>query len=214
MSQDYSVLYRMDHIADRRTISRFNSAILSVRRENLEGVYDVHTNFMHYPKIMQPTHARWERLPPPDPGHSAKLMEGMSSLRLTNGTSETDETSRDQKPKRLSTSGSTIFPPVPSIFSRRFAITDICYETAESSTFGVPGPDGDVYDIGSNGVISMADPLHPEFMSADLLSELPPECKDALVEAATREWAWKSKWRTEATDTARCSALKSYAWYP
>jgi chromatin structure-remodeling complex protein RSC7 len=29
-----------------------------VRRQRLHGVYDIHTNQMHYPAIMQPTHAR------------------------------------------------------------------------------------------------------------------------------------------------------------
>jgi chromatin structure-remodeling complex protein RSC7 len=31
---------------------------------NLNGVYDIHTNTMQYPKIMQPTHARWEAVEP------------------------------------------------------------------------------------------------------------------------------------------------------
>lgn len=28
--------------------------------ENSKGVYDIHTNAMHWPRHMQPTHARWE----------------------------------------------------------------------------------------------------------------------------------------------------------
>lgn len=38
--------------------SNFNSILTSVRRANLNGVYDIHTNQMHYPHIIQPTHAR------------------------------------------------------------------------------------------------------------------------------------------------------------
>jgi chromatin structure-remodeling complex protein RSC7 len=176
-------------------------------------VYDVHTNVMQYPKIMQPTHARWEALPPSDFKPSSQLTEGMSTLRLTNGTDGTDEISAHE-PEIAADSASSIFHPVPSVFTRRFAITDIHYETPESSTLGVPGPDGDVHDIGNNGLISMADPQHPEFVSAAVLAELPPDCKDALVEAASREWAWKSRWRSEASDAARGAPLKSYAWYP
>jgi chromatin structure-remodeling complex protein RSC7 len=198
--------------------SRYNSSTASLRRDNLDGVYDVHTNFMHYPKIMQPSHARWERLPPADSTASSKLMDGMSTLRLSNGTSGADEESPaahgEHEENESSEENPSMFAPVPSMFTRRFAITDIQYETAESSTLGRPGPDGDVHDIGVNGVISMADPLHPEFVSADVLAELPLDCKDALVDAAAREWEWKSKWRTEATDAARSAPLKSYSWYP
>jgi hypothetical protein len=34
----------------------------AVRRANLNGLYDIHTNQMHYPSIMQPTHARIEQI--------------------------------------------------------------------------------------------------------------------------------------------------------
>ncbi len=42
--------------------SRFNSDIGAIRRQNLSGVYDVHTNIMQYPATMQPTHARFEQV--------------------------------------------------------------------------------------------------------------------------------------------------------
>ena len=41
-------------------ISRFNSSMAAMRRRNLNGIYDPHTNQMQYPRTMQPTHARWE----------------------------------------------------------------------------------------------------------------------------------------------------------
>jgi chromatin structure-remodeling complex protein RSC7 len=194
--------------------SRYNSNVLHVRRENLHGVYDVHTNAVHYPKIMQPTHARWERQPPPDPKLNSTLMQGMSTLRLTNGTSEAEEDPSSVEENEITEDSKSIFAGVPSMFSRRFVIADIQYETAESDTLGFPGPDGDSQDIGTNGLLRMDDRLHPEFMSPDVLSDLPPECKDALVDAATREWAWKSKWQTEAADSGRTAPSKSYAWYP
>ncbi|EHY53499.1 chromatin structure-remodeling complex subunit RSC7 [Exophiala dermatitidis] len=43
-----------------REASRFNSMLAAARLENLHGVYDIHTNAMHFPSHMQPTHARWE----------------------------------------------------------------------------------------------------------------------------------------------------------
>ncbi|GAM90577.1 hypothetical protein ANO11243_086210 [Dothideomycetidae sp. 11243] len=42
---------------------KFNSSLTALRRANLAGVYDTHTNLMLYPKIMQPTHARWDPVP-------------------------------------------------------------------------------------------------------------------------------------------------------
>ncbi|QGA12809.1 hypothetical protein EYB26_000454 [Talaromyces marneffei] len=210
-----------------RETSRFNSVLANVRRENLEGVYDVHTNYVQYPKIMQPTHARWEVIPPSeDSKPSNQLVEDMSALQIMSGNTpkadedaannndENDVKSADKQLTHASPAASSIMPPVPSIFTRRFAITDIHYETPETSTLGRPGPDGDVQDVGSNGIISMANPKYPEFVSAEVLAELPPECKEALMEAAIKEYAWKSKWHTESTDTARGHFLQSYNWYP
>lgn len=45
-----------------REASNFNSILASVRRANLNGVYDIHTNQMHYPRIIQPTHARIQQV--------------------------------------------------------------------------------------------------------------------------------------------------------
>ncbi|EXJ82908.1 hypothetical protein A1O3_06724 [Capronia epimyces CBS 606.96] len=43
-----------------REASRFNSMLAATRLDNVKGVYDIHTNAMHWPSHMQPTHARWE----------------------------------------------------------------------------------------------------------------------------------------------------------
>ncbi|KAH8695385.1 putative nuclear localization protein NPL6 [Talaromyces proteolyticus] len=199
-----------------RDASRYNSTIASVRRENLNGVYEIHTNYIQYPKIMQPSHARWEQAPSSDNLASTALAEGISTLNLTNGTTPEagDEDADRRRTESADEPESSILPPVPEIITRRFGITDIHYETPETSTLGRPGPDGDIHDVGSNGILSLADPLHPEFASLEVLAELPPECKEALLETAAQEWTWKSKWRTEATDTTRGQFLKSYAWFP
>ncbi|KAF2727957.1 nuclear localization protein [Polyplosphaeria fusca] len=46
-----------------RSASRFNSSLSSLRKANLGGIYDPHTNLMAFPKTMQSTHARWEEVP-------------------------------------------------------------------------------------------------------------------------------------------------------
>ncbi|KAF2712475.1 nuclear localization protein-like protein NPL6 [Pleomassaria siparia CBS 279.74] len=45
-----------------RSSSRFNSNLSALRKANLQGTYDPHTNQMCYPKTTQPTHARWEEV--------------------------------------------------------------------------------------------------------------------------------------------------------
>ncbi|RAK95109.1 uncharacterized protein BO80DRAFT_430155 [Aspergillus ibericus CBS 121593] len=207
-----------------REASNFNSLISLARRENLEGQYDIHTNVVQYPKIMQPTHARWERLPPPDPRVATKLAKGLSTLSLTNGTDEEEPAAVSSEaneaneagdgPTEQDTTDASIFSTVPAALSRRFAIHDIHYESSPYSNLGIPGPDGDVHDLGSNGLISVADSTNPEFATPEILEELPPECKEALIEAAAHEWEWKSKWSREASDGARATPLKSYAWFP
>lgn len=34
--------------------------LAAARGTNIDGVYDIHTNSMHWPSHMQPTHARWD----------------------------------------------------------------------------------------------------------------------------------------------------------
>ncbi|KAI2621813.1 chromatin remodelling complex Rsc7/Swp82 subunit-domain-containing protein [Hypoxylon sp. NC1633] len=53
------VNWQLEHA---REASRFNADIGALRRRNLSGVYDVHTNMMQYPAIMQPTHTRFEQI--------------------------------------------------------------------------------------------------------------------------------------------------------
>lgn len=45
-----------------RNASHFNSALAEARKANFEGLYDIHTNVMQWPKHMQPTHGRWEKI--------------------------------------------------------------------------------------------------------------------------------------------------------
>lgn len=43
--------------------SLFNSTLTAVRLGQVSGVYEIHTNMMHYPAMMQPTHAKFEQQP-------------------------------------------------------------------------------------------------------------------------------------------------------
>lgn len=51
-------------VADANFLRNFNSQINAIRRRNNKGVYDIHTNTIQYPTIMQPTAARIVQISP------------------------------------------------------------------------------------------------------------------------------------------------------
>ena len=124
---------------------------------------------MHFPKTMQPTHARWEQID----DHEVE-----AKSRLANGHKQEDEDGEEK----------SIFTPVKPIYSKNFLIVDTVYESAPAVHLGVPGPDGDTYDLGFNGLSAV---------SEDIKNELPPECRKAFDEALAKELEWKSKWGME-----------------
>ncbi|KAJ5477129.1 Chromatin structure-remodeling complex subunit rsc7 [Penicillium diatomitis] len=192
-----------------RAASLFNSRLAEVRRETMTGTYDVHTNTMHYPKIMQPTHARWEYVPSSDAGSTAELMSTLSINAQNSAEMDTAvEKTNEQAPTETS------FPPAPSHISNRYVVADTIYESPPYSNMGLPGPDGDLMNPSPNGLASIAQPKHSEFMTPEIIDLLPPDCKEAFIDAAAREIHWKSKWGSEAESKLRTQPSKSYAWYP
>lgn len=184
---------------------------------------------MMYPKTMQPTHARWEAIPPSD--DTTRLQAASDLCHRIAGTTLSDQDTATQpdeaSPSSASTSTSTIFPPVPGIFSRNFRIHDIHFESAPNSALNlVPGPDGNDHDLGSNGLLSFSQPGEKEDgqgedddgitfkMTADVLAELPEDCRKAYLEAAAQEWEWKNRWKGEAVDGARANLAMNFAWTP
>lgn len=194
----------------------FNSKLVELRKSTMAGIYDVHTNSMQYPQIMQPTHCRWERVPPAD------LNEDMSSLSLTNKESTTAEATQTEPPTSVDPTANdnpdenptTSFPPVPTHISNDYVVQDIIYQSPPYSNMGIPGPDGDLRSFHPNGLVSIANPNHPEFMTPEIIAMLPEDCKQALIESAAQEVEWKTKWGTEEQNGARSHPSKSYAWYP
>lgn len=169
------------------TYSRFNSTLTSLRRANLNGIYDPHTNIMHYPKTMQPTHARWEQI---DDHEAQTAARTNGTVTTTNGTSNHYHSAANKD----SENPSTIFPPVKPIYSRNYMIIDTVYQSAPASHLGIPGPDGDDYDLGFNGLSAVSD---------DIKDELPPECRKAFEQALAKEKEWKGRWDSEARDGHR-----------
>ena len=167
-----------------------------LRRENLNGVYETHTNMMFFPKITQPTHAGWDQIPA-----SSTAMSGPQQLtgdRINTqcfengvtGSHDDDPMDVDQPAPHLEQSTPTSFSAVPPVVSRNFTVVDTAMVGPPVSGAGYPGPDGLLEDptSGPNGLGSISD---------DVVNELPADCRKAFEEARAVELAWKRRWGTE-----------------
>lgn len=181
--------------------SRFNSALAHNRLGSLNGVYDIHTNSMQYPKIMQPTHARLEQLRSSPEASGA--LQGPLVEQNGNTTAENDSGCKDEEQKldEAEDKDVTIFPKVAPVFSRNFLISDVCYVSPLLPNPGYPGPDGQVIDIGPESLTQV---------SAQVLAELPTDCREAYDEACSKEVRWKTRWGAERDDRAQARLRISY----
>lgn len=169
--------------------SQFNNNLTAIRQENNEGLYDIHTNTIQWPRTMQPTHARWERVP-----HEKTNQQYPKQHKLTNGASGNGNgPDVDQEL-------STIFQALDPIYPRNFLIQDLCLEGAPESKFGPPGLDNNPQSLSN--------------ISQDILDELPTDCRQAFEEAKARESTWRSRWNTETTDGKRGRFMPTVEWFP
>ena len=145
---------------------------------------------MQYPKIMQPTHARWEQVSPSSPRSE--------TLEITHGDTPNGIIADSDGHDKAS---DTIFPDILPVFKRNFMISDTYYTTPTSSTLGYPGPDEEVLDVGPGGLTQV-----PE----DVLVELPDSCRQSFNEARAAERKWKRSWGTENDDRARAKLRITY----
>ncbi|KAI9734675.1 MAG: hypothetical protein M1834_002276 [Cirrosporium novae-zelandiae] len=185
-----------------RAASRWNSALTEERRKAANGTYDPHTNSVHYPKIMQPTHARFELVSPSHSVHQStnKSMNSNDAYIFENGIQQSDTNDPSINEAEHT---HTIFPPVAPIHARNFIVEDTVYESPPVSHLGIPGPDGDMVDIGFNGISNIED---------DIVAELPPECRKAFEEAKQQELHWKGKWQTEHENGLRTNTKIPYTY--
>ena len=158
---------------------------------------------MHYPKIMQPTHAKWEESSQRSDVASISqannhIINGVA--RLTNGVQRVSL--NDKSAEEFS---QTIFDPVPSVITRNFLVTDTVLESPPTAGLGNPGPGSDGLDVGTNGL--------PE-VDEETLTLLSPECRTALLEAKKKEAEWKQRWKSENEDGHRGRLRISYLGYP
>lgn len=106
---------------------------------------------MCYPKVTQPTHARWQEVTAED----------------------TD---------------------VPPIVRRKYLIVDQIFQQPPFAGLGLPGPDADFIDVGTNGLPTLDD--------EDDQNMKPEEVED-FKRIKLEEQEWRDQWGGETTDGAR-----------
>lgn len=154
---------------------------------------------MQYPAIMQPTHARWERVPPPT--ETPDLPNGINGTapKFITADHEDIEMNDATDSQPLDTSTPTIFTPVNPIYTRNYLIVDTLYETPPTGiTAGIPGSCDGTNDVGFNGLSSV---------SEEIRNLLPEECRVAFEKAVREERAWKGKWGGEERDGMRAGMV-------
>jgi len=87
-----------------------------------------------------------------------------------------------------------------------FLTTDLRFQSARHSNLGVPGPDGDVFDV--------LPCTQLRNVPRELLAELPSDCRGAFEKALREEMDWKGQWGLEARDCLRGGLRIGYAGFP
>ncbi|KAK0636558.1 chromatin remodelling complex Rsc7/Swp82 subunit-domain-containing protein [Bombardia bombarda] len=179
------VNWQLEHA---REASQFNSILTMVRRNNIHGVYDIHTNSMLYPATTQPTHARIEQVvdyaePPAD-----------------------------------TTTTSTKFPPVKPATSRNFLVMDVHLETPPAGVAGASYDVPFRTSPADRAAWARQDPLAKfRGLSAvpnDVRDLLPEECRRAFDSAVKSEDRWFERWGDEATSSCRREPVVDKAIVP
>ncbi|KAK3109822.1 chromatin structure-remodeling complex subunit RSC7 [Teratosphaeriaceae sp. CCFEE 6253] len=184
-----------------REASRYNSSMTALRRANLDGVYDAHTNMLFYPQIMQPSHARWEQIPPPPHTTARRPMANghANDSPHTNGTNHPTDSNDDMDVEELPPSPPTMFSQIPALISRNFAVIDTHFTAPPVTAFSYPG---------------LNDPPGLSGIPDDVLDELPAECRRAFEQARRDELRWKQQWGSEAQSALRGDLRVGLNGYP
>lgn len=139
----------------------FNSQINAIRRRNNVGVYDIHTNIVQYPTIMQPTSARIEQVAPnADGGDEATASQTFPVL------------SPSIPRNFLVTDTYCETPPA--------GVSSVSYERHASVLANADHTSSD-FLAPFRGLDAVGD---------DVKDCLPPECREAFEQALTRERSW------------------------
>src|SRR3569833_187817 len=153
--------------------STFTSTLTSARKANVNGVYDVHTNTIQYPAVMQPTRVRAVQIVDPDQQDADSAMFPPLPAKVARNFFITDI--------RLET------PPTgvaPASYDRPFRSAAAAPSGFDRADFLAP----------FRGL---------EAVPVELKNLLPPECCEAFDKALGNERAWHAKWGDEEESMCR-----------
>ena len=94
---------------------------------------------------------------------------------------------------------------VPPIVAQKYLIVDRIFQKPPYSGLGIPGPDADYIDVGTNGLPNLAD---------EDLAEMKPEEREVFDNVKAEEKEWRSQWGGETTDGARCKPRIGFVGVP
>lgn len=117
---------------------------------------------MCYPKVTQPTHARWEEVPPED-------------------------------------------SDVPPFIRHKYLVVDSIFQQPPFAGLGIPGPEGNFIDVGTNGAPDIDDEDEKK-MSPDQLANF----KRIKLE----QQEWRNQWDGEHKDGARAKPKIGFVGVP
>ncbi|KAI9803022.1 MAG: hypothetical protein M1825_002255 [Sarcosagium campestre] len=174
--------------------SRFNSDLVALRRLNLDGVYDPHTNTMLHPQTTQPTHCRWERIDDSAGAAAAEARIPDAANQIGGDDDDDDDVDDDDEESSQVEADDTMFPSPSSLLTRNYVVIDTVFKSPPTSGLGIPGPDAISYELGQPGLDDVKDAV---------LASLPADCLEAFERARSAERQWKGSWRSETDDGAR-----------
>jgi len=161
--------------------SKFNSTLRAARHTTGDGVYEPHTNLMHYPANTQPTFAKWEHV------SAAGAPPTSRSDLATHGYSSPAAHTITNILAAERTASNSMFTPVSSLVVRNYVVVDTHLQTAPQA--GLTLLDSKTH-LGRTGT-ALPDVFEDE------LADLPEECRAALVAAKRAEAEWRSAWPNE-----------------
>lgn len=94
---------------------------------------------------------------------------------------------------------------VPRIVAQKYLIVDHIFQKPPFAGLGVPGPDADYIDVGTNGLPQLAD---------EDLAAMKPEERQVFDSIKAEEREWRSQWSGETTDGARCKPRIGFVGVP
>lgn len=94
---------------------------------------------------------------------------------------------------------------IPPIVARKYLIVDKYLQQPPFSGLGLPGPDADYIDVGTNGLPNLAE---------EDIAEMKPGEREVFESVKAEETEWRSLWGGEITDGARSQPRIGFVGVP